>query len=306
MQGENLNDLAAFLAVARERSFTRAAAKLGVSQSALSQTIRGLEARLGLRLLSRTTRSVAPSEAGERLLRTIGPHIGEIETELEALSALREKPAGTIRITAGDHAVHSVLWPKLAKFLPNYPDIKVEIAIDYGLTDIVAERYDAGVRLGEQVSRDMIAVRIGPDVRFAVVGARSYFAKRPPPTTPQDLVGHDCINLRLPTYGGLYAWEFEKDGRDVRVRVEGQLVFSSVFQALDAALAGLGLAYVPEDLTEAYLADGRLERALEDWCAPWSGYRLYYPSRRQSSPAFALLVDALRYRDAPARRPRAG
>ena len=298
MQGENLNDLAAFLAVARERSFTRAAAKLGVSQSALSQTIRGLEARLGLRLLSRTTRSVAPSEAGERLLRTIGPHIGEIETELEALSALREKPAGTIRITAGDHAVHSVLWPKLAKFLPNYPDIKVEIAIDYGLTDIVAERYDAGVRLGEQVSRDMIAVRIGPDVRFAVVGARSYFAKRPPPTTPQDLVGHDCINLRLPTYGGLYAWEFEKDGRDVRVRVEGQLVFSSVFQALDAALAGLGLAYVPEDLTEAYLADGRLERALEDWCAPWSGYRLYYPSRRQSSPAFALLVDALRYHDA--------
>jgi len=214
------------------------------------------------------------------------------------LSALREKPAGTIRITAGDHAVHSVLWPKLAKFLPNYPDIKVEIAIDYGLTDIVAERYDAGVRLGEQVSRDMIAVRIGPDVRFAVVGARSYFAKRPPPTTPQDLVGHDCINLRLPTYGGLYAWEFEKDGRDVRVRVEGQLVFSSVFQALDAALAGLGLAYVPEDLTEAYLADGRLERALEDWCAPWSGYRLYYPSRRQSSPAFALLVDALRYHDA--------
>ncbi len=298
MQGENLNDLAAFLAVARERSFTRAAAKLGVSQSALSQTIRGLEARLGLRLLSRTTRSVAPSEAGERLLRTIGPHIGEIETELEALSALREKPAGTIRITAGDHAVHSVLWPKLAKFLPNYPDIKVEIAIDYGLTDIVAERYDAGVRLGEQVSRDMIAVRIGPDVRFAVVGARSYFAKRPPPTTPQDLVGHNCINLRLPTYGGLYAWEFEKDGRDVRVRVEGQLVFSSVFQALDAALAGLGLAYVPEDLTEAYLADGRLERALEDWCAPWSGYRLYYPSRRQSSPAFALLVDALRYHDA--------
>ncbi len=298
MPGENLNDLAAFLAVARERSFTRAAAKLGVSQSALSQTIRGLEARLGLRLLSRTTRSVAPSEAGERLLRTIGPHIGEIETELEALSALREKPAGTIRITAGDHAVHSVLWPKLAKFLPNYPDIKVEIAIDYGLTDIVAERYDAGVRLGEQVSRDMIAVRIGPDVRFAVVGARSYFAKRPPPTTPQDLVGHNCINLRLPTYGGLYAWEFEKDGRDVRVRVEGQLVFSSVFQALDAALAGLGLAYVPEDLTEAYLADGRLERALEDWCAPWSGYRLYYPSRRQSSPAFALLVDALRYHDA--------
>ena len=295
---QDLNDLAAFLAVARERSFTRAAAKLGVSQSALSQTIRGLEARLGIRLLTRTTRSVAPTEAGERLLKTVGPHLEEIETELEALSELREKPAGAIRITAGDHAIHSVLWPKLAKFLPNYPDIKVEIAIDYGLTDIVAERYDAGVRLGEQVAKDMIAVRIGPDVRFAMVGAKSYFAKRSPPKTPHDLITHNCINLRLPTYGGLYAWEFEKDGRELKVRVEGQLVFNGVFQVLDAALAGLGLAYVPEDLAEPYLARGRLIRALEDWCAPWSGYHLYYPSRRQSSPAFALLVDALRYRGA--------
>ena len=301
MAAENLNDLAAFLAVAREANFTRAAAKLGVSQSALSQTIGGLEARLGVRLLARTTRSVSLTEAGGRLLRSVAPRLEGIEAELEALSELREKPAGSIRITAGDHAIHSILWPKLAKFLPDYPDIKVELVIDYGLTDIVAERYDAGVRLGEQVARDRIAVRIGPDVRFAV-GAKSYFAKRPAPKTPQDLIGHNCINLRLPTYGGLYAWEFEKGGRELRVRVEGQLVFSSVFQALDAALAGLGLGYVPEDLAEAHLAKGRLERALEDWSAPWSGYHLYYPHRRQSSPAFALIVDALRYRDARATR----
>ena len=301
MPTEDLNDLAAFLAVARERSFTRAAAQLGVSQSALSQTIRGLEARLGLRLLTRTTRSVAPTVAGERLLESVGPRLQEIEAELAALSELRDKPAGSLRVTAGDHAVHSVLWPKLAKFLPNYPDIKVEIVIDYGLTDIVAERYDAGVRLGEQVARDMIAVRVGPDVRFAVVGAKSYFATRSPPEAPQDLIAHNCINLRLPTYGGLYAWEFEKDGHELKVRVEGQLVFSSVFQALDAALAGLGVAYVPEDLAEPHLAKGRLDRALEEWCAPWSGYHLYYVHRRQSSPAFALLVEALRYR-APVER----
>jgi DNA-binding transcriptional LysR family regulator len=296
MQRGSLNDLLAFVAVGRERSFTKAAAKLGVSQSALSHTIRELEARLGLRLLTRTTRSVSPTEAGERLIRTVGPRLEEIEAELEALSELREKPAGTIRITAGDHAVHSVLWPKLAKLLPNYPDIKVEITVDYGLIDIVAQRYDAGVRWGEQVAKDMIAVRIGPDVRFAVVGAKSYFAKRPPPKTPQDLTGHTCINLRLPTYGGLYAWEFEQDGRELKVRVEGQLVFNGIFQVLDAALAGFGLAYVPEDLVQAYLANGRLKRVLKEWCPPWSGYHLYYPSRRQSSPAFALLVDALRYR----------
>src|SRR3954469_13850526 len=215
MPRENLDDLAAFLAVAREQSFTRAAARLGVSQSALSQTVRGLEARLGLRLLTRTTRSVAPTEAGERLLRSIGPRLDEIEAELAALSELRERPAGTIRITAGDHAVHSVLWPKLAGFLPDYPDIRVEIAIDYGLIDIVAERYDAGVRWGEQVAKDMIAVRIGPDIRFAVVGAKSYFAKRSPPETPHDLIGHSCINLRFPSHGGLYAWEFERDGREL-------------------------------------------------------------------------------------------
>ena len=299
MPAEDLNDLAAFLSVARERSFTRAAAKLGVSQSALSQTVRGLEARFGVRLLTRTTRSVAPTEAGERLLRTVGPRIEEIQAEIESLSELREKPAGTIRITAGDHAVHSVLWPKLMKFLPKYPDIKVELFIDNGLTDIVAGRYDAGVRLGEQVARDMIAVRIGPDVRFAVVGAKSYFARRSPPPTPHDLVGHNCIGLRLPTSGGLYAWEFEKDGREVRVRVEGQLVFNGVLPIVDAALAGLGLGHVPEDLAGPYLSNGDLVRVLEDWCAPWSGYQLYYPSRRQSSPAFALLVDALRHRGAP-------
>src|SRR6266852_9996 len=224
MRRENVNDLLAFLAVARERSFTRAAAKLGVSQSALSHTIRGLEARLGLRLLTRTTRSVSPTEAGERLLQTVGHRFEEIEAELESLSALRDKPAGTIRITAGEHAVNSVLWPALTKFLPRYPDIKVEITIDHALTDIVAQRYDAGVRFGEQVATDMIAVRIGPDMRMAVVGAPSYFAKRPPPKKPQDLTAHDCINLRLPTYGGLYAWEFEKRGRELKVRVEGQLV----------------------------------------------------------------------------------
>ncbi len=296
MARENINDLIAFLAVARERSFTRAAAKLGVSQSALSQTIRGLEERLGLRLLTRTTRSVAPTEAGERLLHTVGPRFEEIEAELEALSELREKPAGTIRINAIDYVADTILWPKLAKFLGQYPDIKVEITIDYGLTDIVAQGYDAGVRHGEQVAKDMIAVRIGPDMRMAVVGAPSYFAKRSLPKTPQDLIGQNCINLRLATHGGLYAWEFEKAGRELKVRVEGQLVFNGSYQMLNAALAGFGLAYVPEDLAEPHLAKGRLRRVLEDWCPPFSGYHLYYPSRRQSSPAFALLLDALRYR----------
>jgi DNA-binding transcriptional LysR family regulator len=296
MQRGNLDDLRALVAVGRERSFTKAAAKLAVSQSALSQTIRQLETRLGVRLLTRTTRSVSLTEAGERLVRTVAPRFEEIEAELEALSELRDKPAGTIRITAGDHAIESALWPKLVKFLPKYPDIKVEIVIDYGLTDIVAERYDAGVRWGEQVAKDMIAVRIGPDIRFAVVGARSYFAKRQPPKAPQDLIGHNCINLRLPTYGGLYAWEFERDGRELKVRVEGQLAFNGIFQVLNAALAGFGLAYVPEDLAHPYLAKGRLKRVLDEWCPPWSGYHLYYPSRRQSSAAFALLVDALRYR----------
>jgi DNA-binding transcriptional LysR family regulator len=296
MQRENFNDLLAFLAVARERSFTRAAAKLGVSQSALSHSISGLEARLGLRLLTRTTRSVSPTEAGERLLVTVGHRFEEIDAELEALSELREKPAGTIRITAIDYVADTILWPKLAKFLPDYPDIKVEITVDYGLTDIVAQRYDAGVRSGEHVAKDMIAVRIGPDMRMAVVGAPSYFAKRSPPKKPQDLTDHNCINLRLPTYGGLYAWEFEKGGRELKVRVDGQLVFNGTVQMLNAALAGFGLAYVPEELAQPHVAEGRLKRVLEGWCPPFPGYHLYYPSRRHSSPAFALLVDALRYR----------
>jgi DNA-binding transcriptional LysR family regulator len=282
VQRGNLDDLLAFVAVGRERSFTKAAAKLGKSQSALSHTIRELEARLGVRLLTRTTRSVAPTAAGERLLKTVGPRFEEIEAELEALSELREKPAGTIRITAGDHAIHSVLWPKLAKLLPKYPDVKVEITIDYGLADIVAQRYDAGVRWGEQVAKDMIAVRIGPDVRFAVVGAKSYFARRPPPKTPQDLIGHTCINLRLPTYGGLYTWEFERGGRELKVRVEGQLVLNGIFQVLDAALAGFGLAFVPEDLAQPHLTKGRLKRVLEEWCPPWPGY--HPTTRADASP----------------------
>ena len=295
MQRENFNDILAFLAVARERSFTRAAAKLGVSQSALSHTISGLEARLGLRLLTRTTRSVAATEAGERLLHTLGPRFEEIDAELEAITELREKPAGTIRITATDYPADTILLPKLAKFLPEYPDIKVELTVDYGLTDIVAQRYDAGVRWGEQVAKDMIAVRIGPDMRIAVVGAPSYFAKRSPPKKPQDLTDHICINLHLPTYGGLYAWEFERGGRELRVRVEGQLVLNGTTQMLNAALAGFGLAYLPEDLAQPHMAQGRLKRVLDDWCSPFPGYHLYYPSRRHSSPAFALLVDALRY-----------
>jgi len=296
MPRENLNDLLAFLAVARDRSFTRAAARLGVSRSALSHTLRGLEARLGLRLLTRTTRSVSPTAAGERLLQAVGPRIEEIEAELAALSELREKPAGTIRITAHEHALDTVLLPGLSRFLPEYPDINVEVTIDYGLTDIVAQRFDAGVRSGGQVAKDMIAVRIGPDLRMAVVGAPSYFARRSVPKRPQDLTRHSCINLRLPTHGGLYAWEFEKGSRELRVRVEGQFVLNGTTPMLNAAVAGLGLAYVPEDLVQPYVGKGVLERVLEDWCPPYSGYHLYYPSRRQSSPAFALLVDALRYR----------
>lgn len=296
MPRDNLNELTAFTAVAREESFTRAAARLGVSQSALSHTVRALEERLGLRLLTRTTRSVSPTEAGERLLRTVGPRLDEIEAELSALSELREKPAGTVRITAGEHSAETVLWPAIARLLPDYPDIRVEIIVDYGLTDIVAERYDAGVRLGEQVARDMIAVRIGPDMRMAVVGAPAYFAKRPKPRAPQDLTAHNCINLRLPTYGGLYAWEFEKAGRELKVRVEGQLVFNTAGLRMDAVLAGLGLAYMPQDQVTAHLADGRLVQVLEDWCPPFPGYHLYYPSRRQATPAFSLVVEALRYR----------
>ena len=296
MQRGRLDDFLAFLAVAREQSFTRAAAKLGVSQSALSHTMRELEARLGVRLLTRTTRRVAPTEAGERLAQTLGPRFEEIEAEIAALGDLRDKPAGTVRITATEYAADAILLPRLAKLLRDYPDIKVEITVDYGLTDIVAQRYDAGVRSGEQVAKDMIAVRIGPDMRMAVAGTPAYFRKRPEPTRPQDLIGHNCINLRLPTHGGLYAWEFEKAGRELKVRVDGQLTFNTTAQMLNAALSGFGLTYVPEGLVQPHIAKGRLKRVLDDWCPPFSGYHLWYPSRRQSSAVFALVVQALRYR----------
>jgi DNA-binding transcriptional LysR family regulator len=288
MQRGHLDDLVAFVAVAQERSFTRAATKLGVSQSALSHTVRALETRLGVRLLTRTTRTLAPTEAGERLLNALGPRFEEIEAELAAVSELRDKPAGTIRITATENATDTILMPKLALLLQDFPDIKVEITIDYGLTDIVAQRYDAGVRNGEQVAKGMIAVRIGPDMRMAVVGAPAYFRGRPEPKTPQELTGHNCINLRLPGHGAVYAWEFERGGRELKVRVEGQFTFNATGQILNAALAGSGLAYVPETMVQQHLTEGRLMRVLEGWCLPYSGYHLYYPSRRQSSAAFAL------------------
>lgn len=297
MPAENFNDLAAFADVARERSFTRAATKLGVSQSALSQTVKALEARLGLRLLMRTTRSVAPTEAGERLLQTIAPRFEEIEAQLAALNELRDKPAGTVRITAGEHPAISVLQPALKRFLPNHPDVHVEITVDYSLTDIVAAGFDAGVRMGEQVAKDMIAVRIGPPMRMAVVGSPEYFEANARPKSPPDLTAHRCINSRLPTYGGLFPWGLEKDGREVKVRGEGQLVFNNLALRLHSALDGLGLAYLPEDQVLAHVAAGRLIRVLEDWCPPFPGYHLYYPSRRHSSPALSLLVDVLRHRD---------
>ena len=294
MRRDELGDLAAFLAVADERSFTRAAAKLGTSQSALSYTVRRLEERLGLKLLTRSTRSVTPTEAGDRLIETLRPALDDIDAKLAALSDLREKPAGTIRITASPHSTEAVLWPALARLLPHYPDIKVEISLDTTLTDIVANRFDAGVRLGEQVAKDMVAVRIGPDMRMAVVGAPSYFSSRPTPQTPRDLTHHMCINLRLPTLGGLCAWEFEKDGRELNLRVDGQVVFNEMTMILKAATAGFGLAYVLEDKVATMIAEGQLVRVLADWCPTFAGYHLYYPSRRQLSPAFALLKEALR------------
>ncbi|QEL26250.1 LysR family transcriptional regulator [Bosea sp. F3-2] len=296
MAQPNFNDLAAFAMVAKERSFTKAGAKLGVSQSALSQTIKALEERLRLRLLTRTTRSVAPTEAGMRLLETIAPRFDEIEAEIAALGELRGKPAGTIRITAGEHAAIAALQPALRRFLPDHPDIKVEIIVDYGLVDIVAAGYDAGVRLGEQVAKDMIAVRIGPEMRMAVVGSPAYFKRYGIPETPQDLTSHNCIASRLPTYGGLFPWGLEKDGREVKVRGEGQLVFNSLALRLSSAIDGLGLAYIPEDQAIPHIRAGRLIRVLEDWCPPFPGYHLYYPSRRHFSPALSVLVDVLRYR----------
>lgn len=294
MARENYNDLLAFLAVARERSFTRAAAQLGVSQSALSHTMRALEARLGLRLLTRTTRSVSPTEAGERLFRSLSPNFDNIDVAVAALGELRDKPGGTLRITSSEHAATTILWPVVAALLRDYPDIKVEVITDSSLTDIVAERFDAGIRLGEQVAQDMIAVPIGPPLRMAVVGTPAYIASRAPVKTPRDLTGHDCINLRFMTHGGLYAWEFEKGRRALNVRVEGRLTFNSSRQVLKAVRAGFGLACIPEDMVSMHIADGSLRRVLGDWCPPFPGYHLYYPSRRQPSPAFSLLVDALR------------
>lgn len=295
MAGENLNDLAAFMVVAKEQNFTRAAKRLGVSQSALSQTVRALEARLGLRLLNRTTRRVVPTEAGERLLASVGPRIEEIQQQLMVLTELRDKPAGTIRLTSTEYAAESVLWPAVEKLVEEYPDIKVEILTDYGLVDIVQDRFDAGVRPGETIARDMIAIRIGPPMRMAVAGSPAYFSNRTVPKTPQQLTEHCCINLRLSGHGGLYAWEFEKEGRELNVRVDGQLVFNTGNMILKAALAGRGLAYLPEGQLEPYITSGQLIRVLDEWCEPFSGYHLYYPSHRQPTPAFALLVDALRY-----------
>ena len=297
MTTERYDQLAIFSVVARERSFTRAAAKLGMSQPALSRAMRQLEERLGVRLLSRTTRSVAPTEAGERLLQVVAPRLEEIDQEMAMLSEFRDKPAGKLRITTGEHSAITVLQPVLAKLLPDNPDLNIEIIVDYGFTDIVAEGFDAGVRLGPQVAKDMIALRIGPDMRMAVVGSPAYFARHAVPRTPNDLTAHNCINLRMPTHGGLYVWEFEKNAQEVQVRVEGQLVFNTIAMRLEAAIQGLGLAFMPEDLVEDAVAQGRLIRVLEDWCEPFCGYHLYYPSRRQNSPAFTLLRDALRYED---------
>lgn len=296
MRREELVDLNAFMAVAEEQSFTRAAAKLGTSQSTLSHTIRRLEARLNVQLLTRTTRRVSPTQAGERLLSTLVPALDTIADEIASLSELSEKPSGTVRITTSEHAASTLLWPALRRLLPDYPDLHVELALDASLTDIVAERFDAGVRLEETIARDMIAVPIGPKLRMAVVGAPSYFARHPIPRTPQDLARHNCINLRFPTAGGVYAWDLEKGRRALRVRVDGQLTFNTASMIRQAALDGFGLACVMEDQIMPYLAEGRLVRVLEDWCPPFPGYHLYYPSRRQSSAAFRLVVDALRYR----------
>jgi DNA-binding transcriptional LysR family regulator len=290
-----ISDLSSFIAIAREKSFTRAAAQLGVTPSALSHTVKGLEERLGVRLLTRTTRSVSVTDAGERLLTSIGPRFDEIHSELESVASMRGKPAGTIRITSGETAATTILWPKLALLLADFPDIKIEISVDQALVDIVAARFDAGVRLGESISKDMIAMPIGPDISMAAVAAPGYFTKHGRPAQPADLARHTCINLRMATYGGLYAWEFEKDGRELRVRVEGQLVFNTTSLVSEAALQGHGIAYLPEDIVLAHTRSGSLERVLQDWCPAFAGYHLYYPSRRQMSPAFRVVVEALRY-----------
>ena len=296
MPRHTLNDLAALRAVARERSFSRAAAQIGVSPSALSHAIRGLETRLGVRLLTRTTRAVAPTAAGERLIAAVGPHLDGIDAELAAVGDLRERPSGLVRITTGVDAAQQLLWPVISQILATYPDVQIEIAVQPGFVDIVAERFDAGVRLGETIDQDMVAVRIGPDMRMAAVGSPGYFRRRPPPATPHDLDEHSCINLRFPTYGGVYVWEFEADGRALNVRVEGQVIVNDIALARQASVDGVGVAYLPEPYLQADLDEGRLVRVLQDWCPPFPGYHLYYPSRRQLTPAFSLIVDALRCR----------
>lgn len=293
---ENIQDLLAFVAVARDRSFTQAAARLGASQSALSRTVRRLEDHIGVRLFTRTTRSVSLTEAGERLLATVAPRLDEIESEMVALGALRERPAGTVRITASDHAAETLVWPKLARVLRDYPDIRIEMVSDNGFVDIAAQGLDAGVRLGESIEKDMIAVRIGPDQRLIPVATPHYFTQHPVPETPQDLVGHNCINLRLIGSGTIYAWEFEHNGKPIRVRVGGQLIFSSVGLAVEAARQGYGIAFVPEDKVRPYIDGGELVAVLTEWCPTFSGFHLYYPSRRQNSPAFQVVLEALRYR----------
>jgi DNA-binding transcriptional LysR family regulator len=295
MGRDSVNDLTVFLATAREQSFTRAAAKLGVSPSAVSHSVRLLEERLGIRLLTRTTRRVSLTEAGDRLVKSIQPHFDGIDTALNQLTELRDKPAGLVRITAGEHAVTSILWPVIERLLPEYPDIKFEVTTDNALTDIVAERYDAGIRLGEQVDADMVAVRISPEMRMVTVASPEYFGRNPKPLSPQDLTGHACINLRLPTYGGYLVWEFEKDGREVKVRVDGPLAVNNSNMAIRAACAGAGIGHFLEDHASADIDAGRLIVVLDDWSPPFAGYHLYYPSRRQMSPAFAVLVDALRH-----------
>jgi DNA-binding transcriptional LysR family regulator len=297
MARNNFNDLIAFRAVAQERSFTRAAAQMGVSTSALSHTMRGLEERLGIRLLNRTTRTVVPTQAGERLLQAVGTLFDGVEAELASLGELRDKPSGTIRITTSAHAAKTILEPALIPLLGRYPDLKVELSAEAGFVDIVAERFDAGVRLGETVAQDMIAVRIGPDMRMAAAAAPAYFERYAPPLVPHDLARHNCINLRFPTYGGLYAWEFEKEGRALNVRVDGQMIVNDTTIALQAAMDGLGIAYITDDQVQPLIAEGRLVRVLEDWCPPFPGYHLYYPSRRQHSSGFVALIEALRYRD---------
>lgn len=296
MLRENVNSLLYFLAVARERNFTRAAAQLGVSQSALSHTVRQLEERMGVRLLTRTTRSVNPTPAGEKLIEIVAPRFQEIEEGLFAVTGFGEKPAGTVRITAVDYCIDTVIWPKLSKVLKDYPDIDLHLVTDYGLTDIVADRFDAGVRLGETVADGMVAVRIGPDQAYAVVGSPSYFEGREPPAVPQDLTRHRCINLWLPTHGGNYVWDFEKDGRELRVRVEGSVTFNGIQQILAASIDGYGLAYMPLEMAQPHMDQGRLVRVLADWCPPWTGYHIYYPSRRNPSAAFQVVLDALRHR----------